>query len=89
MALLKLGITILALVMGSLGVLTGGVVSWSALREGEITMHASTTGGPTTVSTVSRAREPDRFWRTFALLGPLPLVLGAVVAAAAWRRLTS
>lgn len=89
MGLLRLGVAVLALVFGALGVLTGGVVSWSALKEDEITTVSAPMGGPLVTSTISRAKDPERFWRQFGLLGAFPLAAGALVAYGAWRVLRS
>jgi hypothetical protein len=89
MGFFRLAIAVLALIFGSLGMLTGGVVTWSALKEGEITTYSTPTGGPLVKATVARARDPDGFWRQLGLLGAMPLAAGALVAVGAWRALRS
>ena len=86
MPFLRLGVMVMLLVLGVAGVLIGGVITHSALTQGAITYSGVRDGRPVG-ATVTRAAEPDRFWRLVALFGLLPLLGGAVAAVGGWRGL--
>ena len=88
MIMLRLAFAVLVLLLGVVGMLMGSAVSVSALREGRITTIYSQQGA-IKQSSISRATDPDAYWRSFALLGALPLIAGVIFAAGAWRSLQS
>lgn len=84
MTVLRIAILIMLIVLGGVGVLFGGVTTIGMLSSGEVAYTVPQTGG-VVARTVSRAGEPDAFWRLFGLLGLLPLVLGGAAAWYGWR----
>jgi hypothetical protein len=76
----KIFYAILALI-GASAMLMGAAMMVAAHRDGAI-RYAAPKGGSTVEVTVTRAGEPDLYWRYFAMFGGLPFLLGA--GAVAW-----
>lgn len=73
--MLRFALAMGLLLFGAGAAFMGLAVTVSALGTGEVTMISGPSGAAVTQSW-SRATDPDAFWRTVALFGALPLVLG-------------
>jgi hypothetical protein len=84
MTMLRIAMLIMCIFLGGIGVIVGGAISAGMLRSGEVS-YTVPESGRTVSKTANRDRQPDEFWRVFALLGILPMVLGGAASWYGWR----
>lgn len=86
MTMFKAGFAVALTVIGAIAALLGAAITVGGLRTGEIGLSYGV-GATAVADTVTRAANPDHFWRLLMGFGAAPLVLGAVAALWGWRTL--
>lgn len=87
-ALLRMLVPLGMVVFGAVAGFMGLVVLATSVPKGEITTGiAPSAGKAASMQTVSRATDPDAYWRSVILLGALPGLGGLAAAFAGWRLL--
>ncbi len=87
MTMLRIAMMIMFIFLGGVGALFGAATTVGMLRSGEVS-YTAPENGKVVSRTASRERQPDDFWRVFALLGLLPLIGGTAAAMYGWRAIS-
>ena len=82
MDVFRAAMIIAVIFIGAIAALLGAVVLGVGLSTGSVTIAY----GPDAIETISRAADPNRFWRAMLLFGLLPFAGGGIASYLAFRR---
>ena len=83
MDMFRAALMVSVIVIGAIAALLGFVVLAIGLPAGSLTLSFV----PGTMETITRAGDPERFWKLILALGAAPLIIGAAMVKFGMRRI--